>query len=249
MSRPGPSAMALLDTWEAGHLLGPVERALALLMLARPDVAPETLADLPVGRRDAALLALREQLFGPRIVALARCPACDERIEMTFGVADVVLAAGTADDEPSCVVEQDGYAVRARPVTSADLLNTYGLASAKAQERVLLGRCTLDARRGQTPVVVDELPDAVADAVAQALGEVDPQAEMQVALTCPACGHEGHALFDAAAFLWREIDAWAKRTLDEIHTLASIYGWSEREILSMSAARRGRYVSIIAGTE
>jgi hypothetical protein len=67
-----------------------------------------------------------------------------------------------------------------------------------------------------------------------------------MAMDCPACGHQWRALFDVAAFLWREIDAWAKRSLNEVHALASAYGWSQRDILSMSASRRRRYVSMIA---
>ncbi len=60
-----------------------------------------------------------------------------------------------------------------------------------------------------------------------------------------------HARWDAgchkATQLWREIHAWAKRQLDEVHTLASAYGWSEADILAMSASRRRRYVSLVAG--
>jgi hypothetical protein len=52
-------------------------------------------------------------------------------------------------------------------------------------------------------------------------------------------------MFDVAEFLWREIDAWAKRVLEEVHTLASAYGWAQGEILSLSAARRRRYVSMV----
>ena len=43
----------------------------------------------------------------------------------------------------------------------------------------------------------------------------------------------------------QEIHAWAKRTLREVHTLASAYGWSEREILSMSAVRRALYLEMV----
>jgi hypothetical protein len=34
--------------------------------------------------------------------------------------------------------------------------------------------------------------------------------------------------------------------LEEVHTLASAYGWAQSEILSMSASRRRRYMSMIA---
>jgi hypothetical protein len=112
-------------------------------------------------------------------------------------------------------------------------------------ERAVIGRCTIEARRGPVCVGADELPDAVTEAIAEAMAGADPQADVQVALTCPACARRWDAVFDVAEFLWREIDAWAKRVLDEVHILASAYGWSEGEILSMSAARRERYVSMV----
>lgn len=53
--------------------------------------------------------------------------------------------------------------------------------------------------------------------------------------------------FDIGAYLWEEVDAWADRTLRDVHLLAASYGWSERDILDLSPARRGRYLEL-AGT-
>ena len=68
---------------------------------------------------------------------------------------------------------------------------------------------------------------------------------MQLDLTCPACGHAWQAPFDIATFVWRELDDWAQRTLREIHVIAGAYGWSEDEILQLSARRRQIYVEMI----
>lgn len=243
MSTHAPSALELLDVWEAGQALLPVQRALALLMAARPETSPRTLADMPIGRRDAELLRLRARLFGPRLVALARCPACAERFEMTFTVADIHVSP---PEDGAIVVQADGYAVRVRPASSVDLVELPASDDPVALERALIARCTLEARRGAAPVLAQDLPQGVAEAVAHAMGAADPQADVQVATVCPACAHRWDALFDIAEFLWREVDAWARRTLDEVHVLASAYAWSEREILTMSASRRRRYVSMVA---
>jgi hypothetical protein len=45
--------------------------------------------------------------------------------------------------------------------------------------------------------------------------------------------------------VWRELDDWAQRTLREIHVIAGAYGWSEDEILQLSARRRQMYVEMI----
>ena len=68
---------------------------------------------------------------------------------------------------------------------------------------------------------------------------------MQLDLTCPACGHAWQTAFDIAAFVWRELDDWAERTLHEIHVIASAYGWTESEILELGARRRQTYVEMI----
>ncbi len=41
------------------------------------------------------------------------------------------------------------------------------------------------------------------------------------------------------------MEARAKRLLSEVHALASAYGWSEREILGLSVARREFYLGMV----
>jgi len=76
--------------------------------------------------------------------------------------------------------------------------------------------------------------------------EADPRAEITIRLTCPACSHEWDLLFDIADFFWTEIAAKGHRLLREIDVLARAYGWTEREILSLSAQRRQTYLELLA---
>ena len=240
-----PSAAELLDVWEVGQTLPPVQRALALLVAGRPHASSRDLAAMPIGRRDGELLTLREGLFGSVIVALAQCPGCDDRFEVSFTVSSI---RGAPPDDGTVLVESGEYAVRARPASSADLMEVQALPDTVSRERALIARCTVEARHSSRQVEADELPAVVAEAVANAMSAADPQAEVQMAMVCPACGQAWRAMFDVGEFLWREIDAWAKRVLEEVHTLASAYGWAQSEILSMSAARRRRYVSMVVET-
>jgi len=89
------------------------------------------------------------------------------------------------------------------------------------------------------------LPDEVVNAVLAEMAQADPQADVQVALACPACRHHWSVAFDILAYLWSEIDDWAQRLLREIHALASGYGWSERDILALSARRRRTYLEML----
>jgi hypothetical protein len=92
---------------------------------------------------------------------------------------------------------------------------------------------------------LDTLPADVIEAITTHMAETDPQADVQFDLTCPACGHRWLAAFDVMAFLWNEIDTWARRVLRDVHVLASAYGWSEADILSMGAMRRQAYLDLI----
>jgi hypothetical protein len=80
--------------------------------------------------------------------------------------------------------------------------------------------------------------------IGQQLALADPLAETRLALRCPACEDEWEETLDMATFLWREIEARARRVLKEIHTLATAYGWAEADILSMSERRRALYLEM-----
>ncbi len=240
------SASELLRVWDEGRVLPPTERALLLLAAACPEEDPGSLAALPVGRRDERLLMLREWTFGSSFSGLARCPSCGERVEASF-TAGEVRARAPAEEDHESVVTVDGYRVTFRLPDSADLTTLYGFDDAAAAKRHLLGRCLLEARRSGKRLPVGRLPAKVIAAVDRRMAELDPQADTQAAVHCPACAHAWHAAFDIVAFFWAEIEGWAWRTLRDVHVLASAYSWTEAEILALSPARRGLYLQMING--
>jgi hypothetical protein len=73
----------------------------------------------------------------------------------------------------------------------------------------------------------------------------DPQADIHIALSCPLCKSEKKIAFDISSFLWSELNAWAVRTLREVHILASAYCWRETDILAMSPWRRQFYLEVL----
>lgn len=229
------SASELLDVWERGLAQPPVERALALLTATRPGSTRDELAHLSIGRRDAALLSLREQTFGARLAGIADCPACNEKLELTFETSEI-RAAGD-EPEPSLTVIASGQEVRFRLPDSTDVLAVAGNGDAARTRDLLLERCLEDASPRQ-------LPEEVTEAIVARMAEADPQADVQLNLSCPACGHRWQALFDIVTFFWSEIHAWAHRTLQDVHRLASAYGWREPDILALSPWRRQVYLEL-----
>jgi hypothetical protein len=65
-----------------------------------------------------------------------------------------------------------------------------------------------------------------------------------VAISCDACGESWTRVLDVDDYLWCELDAWAARTLQDIHLLATAYGWSEAQVLAVSPRRRRRYLEL-----
>lgn len=235
------NAAALLTAWEEGVSQPPVKRALTLLTAAWPEASAEGWAHASIGQRDGRLLTLREELFGSRLETITVCPGCGEQLELTFSTQDI---RAVAPPHESLRVAASGYEVEYRLPTSADLLEVDQSATAGGRE-LLLQRCVRVARCGATVVDSTALPAEVVDAVAEAMTTADPQADVQVALTCPACQHGWSMAFDILAYLWSEIEDWGRRLLREVHALASVYGWSEREILALSARRRRLYLEMM----
>lgn len=238
------TASQILEVWEQGRAQIPVQRALSLLALALPDLSPRDLENCGIGRRDRELLALRQRIFGPRITASATCPACGEIVEADFAVSDVLASAPIDRGEPFrfCTGE---FELQFRLPSCGDLVNMDPIASIGQQKKTLLQRCVTEARHKGNELTPDSLPDAVVAALSSHMAEIDPQGDIQLALSCPKCAHRWETAMDIASYLWSEIHAWAVRTLREIHMIATAYGWTEPEILKLSPWRRQAYLEII----
>jgi hypothetical protein len=107
-------------------------------------------------------------------------------------------------------------------------------------------RCILESSIGGVDKAPEELPESIISEVGKLMGGLDPQADIQLSLDCPNCGHHWQITFDIATFFWKEISAQAKRLMLEVHELAQAYGWRESEILSMSPTRRQFYLEMVS---
>jgi uncharacterized protein (UPF0212 family) len=240
------SASELLGVWEQGLAQRPVQRALTLLTTACPETSPEELAKLSIGQRDARLLTLREWTFGPQLIGLAICPTCGQRLELTFNVADIQVASEVEPKETLALCVAD-YEVHFRPPNSLDLAAIADQKDVAAGQQRLLENCLMAVHQNGEQVSADQLPANIREAVVEQMARADPQADVQLALSCPSCGHQWQAAFDIVSFFWSEINAWASRILREVHTLASAYGWREADILAMSPWRRQCYLEMLSG--
>jgi hypothetical protein len=202
---------------------------------------------LSIGQRDTYLLTLREATFGSQCTAFAQCEQCQERLEFTFDTTDVRV--GAASLETVAQVQHwhvEDYEVHVRLPNSTDLLAISTCRSIAAARDILIQRCVLQAFLHGEEVARESLSETVLASIGAQMVECDPQAEMDIALSCPTCGQHWSIVFDIVTFLWVELQAFAKRLLRDIHTLATAYGWREADILAMSATRRQFYLEMVS---
>jgi hypothetical protein len=222
----------LLFAWERGRNRHPLDRALLLYSIAVPESDPDSLADRHLGQRNAALLQLRESIFGDALSSCVDCPRCGEHLEFCLS------ASALRAPPPAAVtshVEVDG--LRLRLPTTRDLAQiAHESDEDTAARRLLLS--LIDANQ----IADGRDAAALASRLAAALEQADPRIDFALHLDCPACGHAWSASFDIANFLWEEIEVRSRRLLDEVHVLARAYGWPEREVLGLTEARRAAYL-------
>ena len=240
------STQALLDAWYRGLTEPLHRRPLTLLFAACPDIAWEALSSMSIGRRDAKLLNLRKRIFGTNLNSIATCPVCEERLELNFKVSDILVEASPDTTDALCL-DEDGYMVKFRLPNSKDLAAITDPSDEDATRRILLERCVTHIVQDERHLDIDDLPPQVIDTITGKMAEADPQADVQLALVCPACANEWQESFDIVLYFWTEIEAWGRRVLHEVHALASAYGWHETDILEMHSWRRQFYLNLIQG--
>ena len=245
------TARQLLDIWERGRHARPWQQALLLLSAACPEQDRRELARLSIDRRDGMLSTLRQWTFGTRLTCLVDCPSCGERLEFRLKADDIGDEASVAPE--TVEFHGDGYRVVFRLPNSEDLAALGEIEEPDAARSSLLARCLVNVSAAGAAAVPDRepadslpaLPPALQEAIVQEMRAAAPRADLRIGLNCPACDHGWEASFDIVSFFWAEIDDWARRTLREIHILAGAYGWSEGQILDISAWRRQIYLEMV----
>jgi hypothetical protein len=212
-----------------------------VLSFACPEHTREALVNFSLGQRDVLLVEVHRCTFGDRLGAYTECPECQERLEFSLS-CEMLFGDITPHTELTKMVTIHGRDFILRCPNSADAAACAAGATAEDAVDRLLARCV--SCPDDSPVAPDALRSDTRAVVADALAALDPQAEVLLDLTCPACGHAWQAVFEIIRFLWAEIRSRARRLLQEVVVLARAYGWSEADILTMSETRRGWYVQV-----
>lgn len=241
----GLSAADVLHAWDWGRDRDSHDRALVLLSFGWLEPDWEQLPTASIGQRDRRLLDLREQTMGPTLNLYVECPRCATRLESRLATADLRTGLPGPPPDSNLLYVQGDLSISYRLPNSADLRAIAMHADVDSARHALLERCVQRASRGGSPVDVDALTPDEVGVLAKAMEERDPQAEVLLTFTCPACQYGWQALFDVAEFFWTEIASASRRLLREVDALAGAYGWSEAAILALSPARRHAYMEMV----
>ncbi|QTA89105.1 hypothetical protein [Desulfonema magnum] len=235
----------ILRVWELAQQQHPVDQAMIILQTAFPEKSWDDLALLSIGQRNDLLLLIRERTFGRKLHGVAKCDQCSQELEFIADVDELRDKSGTADrDKSDERLKFEAYEMKLRLINSFDLAAAANCSDVKSARRLLAERAILELSCARTEISAGQLPDSVIAVISERIAESDPQANMKIEVECPECGSELLLPIDIAAYLWREIEAQAKRLLREVSILARYYGWREADILGMSAVRRHQYMEM-----
>src|SRR5262245_36852463 len=168
----------LLELWEHGSRLYPLDQGLLVLRAMLPEVQPEGIADWTLGRRNRALLELHSSCFSSRREAWTKCANCGEKMEFELDTRALLNTFGIASQQEETVAV-NGRTIRLP--TSRDLAQAGQEADpALGAIRILQTCCIGEAPGGWTEEDVNTVGEKLATA--------DPMAELRLSLTCPVCG-------------------------------------------------------------
>ena len=236
--------------------LSPARRTTAVLarclvrLGSRARAGEEAVRSLSVGDREALVLHLRRLTLGERIDCVLVCgaPGCGEKMDLELSVEGLLPPTAPRPPSHELTLEADGraYHITFRLPTGADQEAAARVAPAdpEAAAELLLARC-VERIEDDDGGPVERLPAALAEPLAAAMAELDPQAELRLDVRCPSCDAPATVLFDAALYFFDELAQRSARLYREVHTLALHYHWSEAEILGMTAAKRARYLALL----
>lgn len=197
--------------------------------------------------RERLLAAVYMRTYGNRVESTLKCGQCAEKFEMDFQLDALLKFLRPADPatlgvtclENGAFISGEGIAFRLP--TGDDECLVAGLDPEDARS-VLLGRCIQN--ESEAPGFEQQM-----DSIQSTMESLSPLVDIELDARCPECGHEQVAHFDLQYYLLSSIRGERRRLMEEIHALASNYGWSLSEILSLPRSQRRMLAELVEADE
>jgi hypothetical protein len=198
---------------------------------------------LPISRRILFLIALAsgQGADSLEIVLLCRKGGCGNRMSLEFSLAELVEVQQRAEVRSSAELQVGNDRLSLRRPTGNDQLAWQ--AAARSDEETLsfvLGSLVTSP----SLLAVEMSPGLVAQLDAAML-DFDPLVHFRVQVQCPACGMEQQHTLDLQEIAINYLQAAQRDLIEQVHTLARYYHWSEAEILGLPSWRRRQYLGLL----
>jgi hypothetical protein len=208
-------SVAGVDTRSAVQLLD------RLLEAPRCDAAQLSASD-----RDGLLAALHRALWGDRVVSSLECASCGAMYDLSFELSAL---------QRQLMQQVEPVGVEAPRVLETKRGERFRLPSADDEE----GAAQLGVAAGRAQLLASITREAHPDmAVSERLEALAPLIDVDLDTSCAECGHAALARFDIQSFVLQRLLDEHEGVLSEVHALASGYGWSLLDILSLPRSLR-----------
>lgn len=210
-----------------------------------------------LNRRLQGLLAIGAATMGTVALLRARCSSnnCGEELELPVEL-EMFKQDFKHDNDPEylCCKPDGGTRLQLRLPTGRDQFQWLSYSYDDSEELAISMATTLvsrieDANFPKAAIPQERadwrLPQAWLDSVADTLSEADPMTAMNLHSKCPVCQEDNEIQLDLEAWLLQQLADEQAYLLRQVHRLASVYHWSEAQIVSLPAQRRNEYLTLI----
>jgi hypothetical protein len=250
LRRFGSEADDLEFDFEAAQAPALIARLLARCS-ARTDGAPVSEAamlELPVGLQIEALMALADLSDTLPFFWRFRCRAaqCGAESEFELTADELSSLADRFREDETVSALAAGIQITLRRPTGRDQLEWLEDVAGAPQtmlRRILIAPPLDELERNGIGI------DVIEAAVDEAMDEFDPLPGFEMQVVCPECGATTKAAPELTAAALQRLVSAQERLLDDVHTIALNYHWTEAEILAMPVWRRQGYLARIEAVE
>ena len=211
------TALALLN----GLIAGDKDHKLNAAKISTPD-------------RDRILAYLYISIYGPKVESTITCDKCKEPFDLDFFLTDLL---GHYQQYPELQQKDSTYRIESGGVfrfpNGEDELLLNDVPQSVA-ENFLISRCLI---KGD--------PEKDSAEVQTRMAEIAPILNIEMQATCPECGHEHLVQFDIQSFLLTKLKQQRPQLIQEIHSIAMNYHWSQKSILALPRNLRKQYAALI----
>lgn len=226
----------------AGATAALPERVSRILATAVADVGGlpltvERAAELSVADRQFLMRRLAALLGRDDVWLSSDCGDCGARFDVFIRQSELPNQEAAAG-YPFVDLESGDGRCRLRVPNGGDQSALAGITDPDEARWRLAERCFVEGEgRWSSPRRQEDWLSAVEEA----LDAESPQVALSARTQCPECG----AANDVALDPYLVLRAVSSGVLDDVHSLASVYHWSEAEILSLPTERRRLYLELV----